>query len=265
MSYIIPEPHKVRALRIPADGSDPHLITLETLITEDIIYPQSTTYDALLSHLEKQEKARHVPNVIVFWGATGWENRAYTWSFYEDEAMESLEGNYYVFLAVNPASLGPNQHLSNHLLEPYGDAFVLKLVERERASLADFHHDVLAYLAHLRHYHLFPDYEDVKDEILQSGIVATVAGDLLKAAIERAKSSGEMVVDDDEDEDEDEDEEEEEDDDDQVGRLADGFWISIEVRCSLYRRDLAMESQLIRKYALLQRRVMNRYVDTLAL
>lgn len=209
MSYTIPEPHKVRALRIPADGSDPHLITLETLLTEPTTYPQSTTYDSLLSHLIKEEKTRHVPNVMVFWGATGWERRSYTWAFYENEAsLQSLEGKYFVFLAVDPERLPPNKHLSNHLLESFGDAFVLKLVERARVTLADFDH-VLSYLHYLRHEHLFPEYEDVKDEILESDIVETIAGDLLDAAIEGAKRRGEMADDD--------------DDDDQVGRLATGF------------------------------------------
>lgn len=195
MSCTIPAPHKVRALRIPADGSDPHLITLETLITEPPTYPESATYEMLLSHLGKEEKARHVPNVIVFWGQRGWEKRNYFWSDYGNEALGIPQGKYYVFMAVDPENLPENKHISNHVLEYYGDAFVLKMVERPRATLADFDH-VLEYLHYLRHEHLFPEYEDVDEEIVESDIVANIASDLLNVPVWDAEERAEMADDD---------------------------------------------------------------------
>ncbi|CAF9929069.1 hypothetical protein IMSHALPRED_007806 [Imshaugia aleurites] len=172
VSYTIPEPRKVRALRIPADGSRPHIITLQTIITEPV-----TPYEA---HLKENELPRHVPNVTVFWGSSGWENRSHFLMHYGNESMK--EAGYYVFLAGSPDTLPVNKHLANHLMDWQGDVFVLKMVERPVYNAADFV-DVMDFHYQMQWEYLFPDFLDVDDEIQESDVVECLAKLLLSAAL----------------------------------------------------------------------------------
>ena len=206
-SYMIPEPYKVRALRIPADGSPPHLITLETLVTEPTTLPQSLTepttlpqsfnYKSLLSHLKDNDKSRHVPNVMVFWGQEAWENRSHAWIYYDRKATESLIGWYYLFVTADQGKLPPNQHFSSGLADMKGDAFLLGLVAQPWRDTAEFDH-VLDYLYYLRQEHLFPVFRDVRDEVVGSDIVEFVVGD-----VKRRRARIEMGEGEEDDQDED--------------------------------------------------------------
>ena len=88
------------------------------------------------------------------------------------------ERGYYVFWAADAGS----KFLANRAIDWRGDAFVLRVVERRCLVAADFV-DVGDYLRRKRHEHLFPEYQDVDEAILQSDIVGWIARDLLQAGL----------------------------------------------------------------------------------
>lgn len=177
MSYPVPEPHKVRALRIPADGSHPNLITLETLIIEPDPPPKPVSYKALLLQLQEEED-RHIPNLFVFWGARGLKSRVYFQIEYEVKECEILDGHYYVYRTLESTGLQRNKILSNCKEEFHGDAFVLRAVDYKWNDETD-HGDVVRYLDEFRIAFLYPDFADVEDDILLCDIIAEI-GRLLR-------------------------------------------------------------------------------------
>lgn len=192
MSHPTPATRNVRALRIPADGSPPHLITLETMMTEPVPPPQSNSYEGLLSHLGKTEKARHVPNVKAFWTLRGWEDRTCSWVYYGNGSMKDVEGMDYIFLAVDHDRLPPNRHLSTDLFDCCGDVFLLKMVHWPEKRAADYA-DPIDCLRHPRHEHRFPEYADVDDRVLGSDLLEATVRELLRGAVLAMKNRGEMV------------------------------------------------------------------------
>ena len=177
MSDTIPSPHKVRALRVPADGSAPHVLTLETLMIEPDPIPESMSYRGLLAWLQEEE-TRHVPNLVVFWGSRGWKSRQYYRIEYECKGCPKLEGFYYVFRTLESDGLQVNPHLSNHGEELYGDVFVFKAAEQAWRAEEDID-GLMDYLGEHRHQWLYPDYVDVDDDILLCDIERAFAEMLL--------------------------------------------------------------------------------------
>ncbi len=193
MSYTIPTPHKVRALRIPADGSPPHILTLETLMLDPDPFPFPESYQSLLSSLQKEE-SRHVPNLLVFWGARGWQRRNRYRIEYECKDCPKLEGHYFVFQTLEKDGFQVNPHLSNQLEEHHGDAFVLRAGEEVWQDEEDLD-DIMDLLGDLRHHWLYPEFVDVDEEIVLCDIEQAIARLLLPHAEGSTEPAGQMDTD----------------------------------------------------------------------
>ncbi|KAL9138625.1 MAG: hypothetical protein Q9175_000134 [Cornicularia normoerica] len=194
MSCTVPEPCKVRALRIPADGSPIHLITLETLVVEPEQEQNPGSYRTLLLHLQGED-VRHVPNLLVFWGARGWKRRVHFQTECVFEERQDLDGLYYIFSTLESDGLQLNQYLSNPTEELHGDAFVLGAVGWDLRDDADLD-EVMDSMKEIRDKHLYPTYVDVHEEILKSGVVDAIARDLRRKAGGSTESVVQMDADD---------------------------------------------------------------------
>lgn len=155
---------------------------------------QPGTYHGLLSQL-REEEIRHLPNLLVFWGSRGWNNRTHFAIDFTAKDCQKLEGQYYVFRTLESNGLQLNKHLSSHLEECRGDAFVLKALDYSWGDdmLLD---DVMHYMEVLRKMSLYPEYVDVDDEILDCNTVQAVAGVLLREADGFAEPATQMDSDD---------------------------------------------------------------------
>lgn len=182
MSRPIPTPGPIRALRLPADGSPPHLLTLQTFIADPPERPPNTHlgyYRAMLEYLLDNDPVRHVPNVRVFWVPTAWELRDVVKVRYVSQAMPSLNGRYCLFMTDAKDGLRVNRYLSNDRFDYFGDAFVLKEVGYKWLPGADLN-DVVACLAELRHEHVFPEYQNVPEDMVVGDLLEVIRRDCFR-------------------------------------------------------------------------------------
>ena len=179
MEREIPTPGPIKVLRFPADGTPPHLLTLETLIADpppEISRSQIGYYHTMLEHLLDNDLVRHVPNVRVFWTPKGWEQRCVVKFRYTNKTTPDLNGGYCLLMTDAEEGLQANRYLSNEKDTYFGDAFVLKEVGYHWLPGADLK-DTVGCLLELRHEHLFPEYENVPQGILGSSILEVIRKD----------------------------------------------------------------------------------------
>ncbi|MCJ1459636.1 hypothetical protein MMC28_010015 [Mycoblastus sanguinarius] len=116
-------------VRIPADGSAPHFLTIRTV---SIVADRSSLDNRLC----------HVPDVRKYWGAEGWKCHN---AIMLHRPIPMLDGNYYLFNTYCRQYLPANQHIR---LCTWGDAFVFRLTRniydnRGWAEYADVQDDFL--------------------------------------------------------------------------------------------------------------------------
>lgn len=141
--------------------------------------PEPKSYRDFLASLQEEE-CRHVPNLVVFWGARGWKGRHHYRIEYECHGCPRLEGFYYVFRTLESQGLQVNPHLSKHLVEQHhGDVFVFKAAEETWRAEEDLG-GLMDRLGEYRHKWLYPDYVDVDDEILLCDIEPAIVKMLLQ-------------------------------------------------------------------------------------
>ncbi|KAI9698662.1 MAG: hypothetical protein M1836_003772 [Candelina mexicana] len=147
-NWIYPPPPSttLRALRIPADGSPPHLLTLTT-----IAVASAGNVDCFLGR---------IPDLREFWGSgDGWHWRDIVHLEIQNQAVNpGLEGFYFGFKSFN------DEALPIHKLAPgvCGDAFFVKIRDeqgdRDEQGVGDG----------------WATYDDVEEEILGSGLVRVI-------------------------------------------------------------------------------------------
>lgn len=179
MQRQMPTPGPIRALRLPADGSSPHILTLQTYIADPLPPPPTADrayYRALLEYLVDNDPVRHVPNVRVFWVPAAWERRDVVKVRYLNKSSPNLNGRYCLFMTDAKEGLQVNPYLSNEQYDYHGDAFVLKEIGYTWLPGADLS-DVVGCLTELRHEHVFPEYENVPEGILGCNLLEVIMRD----------------------------------------------------------------------------------------
>lgn len=183
MQRELPSPGPIRALRLPADGSPPHLLTLQTFIADPTPHPPPNVhlgyYRAMLEYLLDNDPVRHVPNVLVFWAPTAWELRDVVKVRYVNKERPLLNGRYSLFMTDAKEGLRVNRYVSNDRADYFGDAFVLREVGYKWLPGADFN-DVMGCLLELRHEHVFPEYVDVPEGVLESDLLEVIRKDCFR-------------------------------------------------------------------------------------
>lgn len=178
----MPTPGPIRAIRLPADGSSPHVLTLETIIADPSPRPTNAHlgyYQVMLEYLRDNDPVRHVPKVRVFWSRRAWELRDVVKFRYLSTSKPGLKGRYTLLMTDAKEGLKANPYLSNERSDYFGDAFVLKEVGYRWLPGADMD-DVMGCLLELRHEHVFPEYEDVSDGILDSDLLEVLRRDCFR-------------------------------------------------------------------------------------
>ncbi|KAI0922223.1 hypothetical protein AcW1_004018 [Taiwanofungus camphoratus] len=105
----------IRCIRVPADGSPPHMIVLNTID----IYDEGNVDSFLF----------HIPDVRAFWGSkTSWRYRDLAMITIENQPSTTLNGCYYGFKSFNMDELPANKHVSGGIR---GDAFIAKVTAEE--------------------------------------------------------------------------------------------------------------------------------------
>ena len=169
----MPTPGLVRAIRLPADGTPPHPIILETYITGPPQHPpdmRQSYYRTMLEYLMDHDRTRHVPNIHVFWTPIAWELRDIVKVRYTNEIRPSLSGRYSLYMTDSKEdTLLRNPFITNQNFTYFGDAFILK--ENTSSSSREGSNDVMSCLLELRHEHIYPKYEDVPEGILDSDLL----------------------------------------------------------------------------------------------
>lgn len=179
MQREIPTPGPIKALRLPADGSPPHLLTLQTIIADPPPQPSKVHlgyYHVMLEYLLDNDPVRHVPHVRVFWTPKAWELRVVVKLRYVNKTTPNLNGRYCLLMTDAEEGLQVNRYLSNEKNDYFGDAFVLKEVGYKWLAGADLQ-DTVGCLLELRHEHVFPEYENVPEGIVGSDILQVIRRD----------------------------------------------------------------------------------------
>lgn len=191
----MPTPGPIRAIRLSADGSSPHLLTLETIIADPSPRPSNAHlgyYRVMLEYLLDNDPVCHVPNVPVFWSPRAWELRDVVKFRYLCKSKPDLNGRYTLLMTNAKEDLKANPYLSNEKFDSFGDAFVLKEVGYKWLLGADLD-DVMGCLLELRHGHEFPQYENVPEGILNSGLLEVVRRDCFKEDVCPCKQLPELL------------------------------------------------------------------------
>lgn len=184
----MPTPGPIRAIRLPADGSSPHILTLQTFIADPSPRPPNAHlghYRVMLEYLLDNDPVRHVPNVRVFWTPKAWELRDVVKLRYLNSSTPDLNGRYTLFMTDAKEGLRANPYLSNEKFDYFGDAFVLKEVGYKWLPGADLD-DLMGCLVELRHEHVFPEYENVPEGVLSSDLLEVVRRDCFRDDFEPA-------------------------------------------------------------------------------
>lgn len=131
---------RIRVLRVPADGSAPHILPFHTVdISKD------GNVDSFLSH---------VPDTRAFWGQDdGWKNRDVV-RFDLKTSNPTVGGLYYAFKSFAVDHLPQNKHAADWGV--YGDAVIAKVTGAGYGE------------------HGWATYENVPDELLRSGLYKRV-------------------------------------------------------------------------------------------
>lgn len=127
----------IRVLRVPADGSTPHILPLQTIK----IYAEGNV-DCFLFH---------IPDMRGFWGTgEAWKWRDLARAVIEDQSPV-VNGCYYAFMSFADHLLPLNKAASG-----CGDVFIAKVTDAEYEE------------------HGWATYDDVPEELLGSGLYKRV-------------------------------------------------------------------------------------------